>query len=231
MKLRTITLALSLLSTSVLAQDYQIQADIDYVKIDSSDTFVLNGTYYFDRVSTKNTAWAEAAFMGRKSNVNASYVNFDGDANGLNLGGELFSNNFYGALNMSYIDVDGGSSDTTFSGQFGYFFADDWLVAITGNEENFSDTLGIRTKYIATLGNDQFVNLEASYDDGSDNFGACADYYWTAQSSIGITLSDADDFDFGVQAQHFFTPAVALRVGYVARDGDDAFTIGLSGRF
>jgi len=231
MKLRTIALGLSLLSTSVLAQDFQTEIHVDYSTVDSFDVFALSGAYHFDRVKTDNTAWMEASFMGRKSNINAGYVNFDGDADGLSLGGQLYSDDFYGALNVTYVDVDGGSSDTTIGGEIGYFFGENWLVAISGQEDDFSDSLGIRTKYIAKLGNDQFFNFEAAYSDASEDFTIAGDYYWTAKSSVGLTLSDADGYDFGVQASHFFTPAVALRATYSALSGDDVIGVGITGRF
>lgn len=231
MKLTTIALGLSLLSTSVLAQDYQTQVKADYVTVDSADSYAVSGSYYFDRVSTKNTAWKEAAFMGRNSNVNASYLNFDGDADTLNLGAQFYTGNVYAALNVIHLDVDGAGSDTAVNGEIGYFFDDNWLVAISGNDEDFSDTLGIRTKYIASLSGDRFVNFEAAYSDASEDFVVSADYYWTAKSSVGLTLSDADGYDFGIQASHFFTPSVALRATFVATDADDVFGLGLTARF
>ena len=117
------------------------------------------------------------------------------------------------------------------SGEFGYLFAENWLVAITAQDEGFSDSLGVRTKYVAKLADGQFINLEASYDDASKDFIASGDYYWTAQSSVGVILSDTKGFDIGFQAQHFFTPSVALRVGYIVAEGDDVFSVGISGRF
>ena len=231
MKFTKLALSLSLLSTSVFAQDYQTEINASYGQIDSIDILSLSGSYYFDAVNTKNTAWAEAAFMGQKSNLNLSYLDFDGDVDQLSFGGQYYNNNVYAALNVNYVDIDGFGSDTSFSGELGYFFAEDWLVAISGNDEDFSDTLGIRTKYIATLGNGQFFNFEAAYSDASEDFTISGDYYWTEQSSIGLTLSDEDGYDFGVQASHFFTPSVALNVSYDAFENDDLISVGITGRF
>ena len=232
MKLRSIALGLTLLSTSVLAQDYQVQINGDYVDYDGRNTFSVRGTYHFDKVSTKDTAWAEAAFMGQKSNVKAAITDFDGDATSYLLGGEWFAdNNFYAALNMNYVDADGGYNDTTFTGEVGYFFADNWLVAITGNDDDFSDTLGIRTKYIHRLADSQFINFEAAYSDATDDFTVAGDFYWSPQSSVGLVLSDADEYRYGIRAQHFFTPAIALRLTFSDTKYDDIVSIGLTGRF
>ena len=231
MKLRTIALSLSLLSTSVLAQDYQTEVNVNYAKVDNFDIISLSGAYYFDAVNTENTAWAEAAFMGQKNNVNLSYVDFDGDADQISLGGQFYNNDIYASLNVNYVDVDGVGSDTIITGELGYFFSEDWLVAISGTDEDFSDTLGIRTKYIAKLDNNKFFNFEAAYSDATEDFTLVGDYYWTAKSSVGLTLSDQDGFDFGLQASHFFTPSVALNVTYSALENDDLIGVGITGRF
>lgn len=232
MKLRTIALSLSLLlSTGVSAQNYQTEVNANYATVDSFNIISLSGAYYLNSVSTDNTAWAEAAFMGQGSNLNLSYTNFDGDVDQFSFGGEFYKDNIFAALNINYIDVDGFDSDTVITGELGYFFAENWLVAISGSDEDFSDSLGIRTKYIATLENGKFLNIEAAYSDASEDFAIATDYYWTAQSSIGLTLSDADGFDFGIQASHFFTSSIALNVSYSALESDDLIDIGIKGRF
>jgi len=232
MKTRALVLGLSLLSASTFANNYVNQVDFDYATVDSADIIMLNATHYFDQVTTNGTAWAEAAYMGKNNNVAATYSYLDGDANALTLRGEYYSdNNFFGAIQANYVDVDNGGSDTSFSAEVGYFFKKNWLVAIQGNDEDFSDTLSIRTKYIASLESGAFANLEAIYSDATEDTVISGDYYWVAQSSIGATLSDADGYNFGLQAQHFFTPTIAARVSYVSLDADDLFSVGISGRF
>ena len=231
MKKNALLLGLSLLSTTALANDYNAQVDADFLTIDDVNVIGVEGTYYFDKVSTANTAWAEAAFMGRNNNASLAYVNFDGDGYALNLGGDYYHNNFFFALDATYSDYDFGDSETDFSGAVGYFFAKNWLVSVSGADEDFSDSLAVNTKYIATFDNGSFVNLEASFLNYDDDFTFTADYYWTAQSSVGVDLSTEEDYKFGVHAQHFFTPAISARVGFISFDYDDAFTIGLTGRF
>lgn len=231
MNTRALFIGLTLLSSSAFANDYNTQVDVTYGSIDNADIINVNGSYYFDQVKTANTAWAEADFMGRNTNVSASYTYFDGDANVFSVGGEYYQNNFFAALDVVYTDIDGASSETDFTGEVGYFFAKDWLVAVSGSDEDFSDSLVVRTKYIATLNNGAFVNLEASYLNADSDISASADYYWTAKSSVGATLSSEDDYDFGIRAQHFFTPVIAAHVSFDSFSYDDLISVGITGRF
>lgn len=231
MKTRALFLGLSLLSSSVLANEYNAQVDVNYATIDSFDIINVSGTYYLDKVTTDNTAWAEAAFMGKKSSISAAYTYFNGNAGALAIRGDYYRNNFFAALDVVYTDIDGASSETNFAGEVGYFFAKDWLVAVSGSDEDFSDSLVVRTKYIATLNNGAFVNVEASYINDDSDIAAAADYYWTAKSSVGLSLSTQDSYDFGVKAQHFFSPTISARVEYISFDFDNLVSVGITGRF
>lgn len=231
MKKTALLLGLSLLSSTAIANTYNAQVDVDYLKIDNFDVIGVEGSYYFDHVTTKNTAWAEAAFMGKNNRVSVGYLDLNGDAYTLNLGGDYYHNNIFVGLDVAYTDPDYDSSDTTLSAELGYFFAKDWLVLISGADEDFSDSLELSTKYIATLADGQFINIEASYLNLDSDFTASADYYWTAKSSVGLDLSTEEGYNFGVNAQHFFTPTIAARVSYISLDNDDAFAIGVTGRF
>ena len=231
MKKCTLLLGLSLLSSTALADNYNTQVDFNYLTVDDYNVINLEGTYYFDQVKTGNTAWAEAAFMGRNNSVSLGYTNFDSNADALSLSGDYYQKNVFVGLDVTYVDADGGYSDTSVSGEVGYFFAEDWLVSISGDDEDFSDSLALNTKYIKTLANGAFVNFEASYFNYDNDFAAAADYYWTARSSVGVSLSTQEGYNFGLNAQHFFSPAIAARVEFVSLDDDDALVFGVTGRF
>ncbi|MBU2870058.1 putative porin [Colwellia sp. E2M01] len=231
MKKTALFLGLSLLSSAALANNYNTQIDFDYLTADNYNEANLVGTYYFNNVSTANTAWSEAAFMGRNDNVSLGYTNNDGDAYSLTLGGDYYHENIFLGLDVTYTDVDGGDSDTGFTGEVGYFFAQNWLVSVSGSDEEFSDSLALNTKYIAVLSNGAFVNVEASYLNADSDFTAAADYFWTAQSSVGLSLKTEDDYNVGINAEHFFTPAIAANIEYVSYENDDTISVGLTGRF
>ncbi|XQW84058.1 putative porin [Thalassotalea piscium] len=232
MKTRAVLLGLSLLSSAAIANDYNTQIDLDYFSVDSFDTIKLEGTYYLNNVTTNNTAWSEAAFMGRNTSASLSYTDFDGDASELVLGGDFYRNDLFVGLDVTYFDVDGGDSDTGFVGEIGYFLDKNWMVSVSGADEDFSDSLALNTKYIATLSNGRFVNVEVSYLNFDNDFTAAADYFWTAQSSVGLSLSTEEGINGSVRAQHFFTPTISARLEYVSlENSDDGFLFGLTGRF
>jgi len=232
MKTRAALFGLSLLSSAVLANNYNTQIDLDYYKVDSFDTIKLEGTYYLNNVTTDNTAWSEAAFMGRNSSASLSYTDINSDAYKLVLGGDYYHNDLFVGLDIAYVDVDGGSSDTALSGEIGYFFDKNWLVSISGADEEFSDSLALNTKYIATLNDGAFINFEASFLNFDNDFTGAADYFWTPQSSIGLSLTTQDGTNGTIRAQHFFTPSISARIEYVSlENSDDGFLFGLTGRF
>jgi len=72
---KALLVALGLFATGVIASTYQTQVDLDYIDIeDTADSIGLTGTWHVEPVETENTAWAEAAFMGRKSNFSVNYA-------------------------------------------------------------------------------------------------------------------------------------------------------------
>ncbi|MDB2373750.1 putative porin [Psychrosphaera haliotis] len=232
MKTRALILSLSLLSSSAIANTYNNQVDVDYFSVESSNIIKLEGTHYLQSVSTNNTAWAEAAFIGRNTSVNVSYTDFDGDISNLVLGGDYYNNDLFFGLDVVYADVDGFDSDTSLVGEVGYFLKPNWMVSVAASEEDFSDTLVLSSKYIATLGDGQFVNFEVSYKNFDSDIVAAADYFWSPQSSIGVSLSSEESVNGTIRAQHFFTPSISARVEYVLLDGsDNGVLIGLTGRF
>ena len=102
---------------------------------------------------------------------------------------------------------------------------------MSANDESFSDSVALNTKYIATLSGGAFFNFEASYLNDHKDFTAAEDYYWTARSSVGLNLSTEEGYDFGIEAQHFFSPTISARIAYIALSNDDAVSVGVTGRF
>ncbi|MGB2739886.1 MAG: putative porin [Cognaticolwellia sp.] len=231
MKKSTLLLGLSLLSSSVLADNYNNQVDFNFLNVDDFNVISLEGTHYFDSVTTKNTAWAEAAFMGRNNSVTAGFTDFDSDAYSLSVGGDYYHKNIFVGVDVAFVDVDDSSNDTNLLVELGYFFAENWLVSVSGSDAGISKSFALNTKYIATLSGGAFLNFEASYLNDNDDLVAGADYYWTARSSVGLNLSTEDGYDFGLEAQHFFSPTISANITYTALDDEDAVSFGLTGRF
>ena len=148
-------------------------------------------------------------------------------------GGDYYINDIFVGLDVSHVDGELGYSDTSLYGELGYFVGKDWLVSVSGSDSDsdFTDSLALNTKYIATLDNGAFVNVEASFLNNDNDFNAAADYFWTAQSSAGLSLSTTEGYNFGINAEHFFTPAISAHIEYVSLDFDDAISVGVTGRF
>jgi hypothetical protein len=240
MKKNLLLISFSLLSASIFAQPYHSEVSVEYANSDDSiTTLSLQDSYYFDGVTIDNTAWAEAAFMGRNNSVSLDYTNYhyknsNIDSYSLNLNGDYHYNNIFIGASILYIDTElnGFSADDTIVGaELGYFFDKNWLVSVNANNDDFSNSLTINTKYIATLSEQSFINLEASLNNESNDLLAAADYYWSPQSSVGLVLSTDSNLNAGLRGQHFFTPTVSAQINYFSYDYDDIYSVGLTGRF
>jgi len=233
MKSKAILLGLGLLSSTAFADGFNTQVGLEYLDADGLDVWGVQGSYFFETVDSNKGPWAEAAFLGRNSNLSLGYIDFDGSIDAVVLGAELFgdkNSNFYGALSYVDYDSDFGVSGDVISGELGYFFDDNWLVAVgTSDEDDAPITL--RTKYLSNLGGGQFFNLEAAIDDESKDLSVSGDYYFTPQTSVGLQLSQAEGFDYGVKFEHFLTRNVGFNVTYTATDDENITGVGLTARF
>ncbi|AXY58157.1 putative porin [Acinetobacter chinensis] len=91
----------------------------------------------------------------------------------------------------------------------------------------------LRGKYVTQIGNN-YVNFEGLSSFGDETYYQLgADLYIDPTLSVGASFADStmDDFDtiFGVRAQKFFTPAIAVGVNYTTTDGADSY--GINGTF
>ncbi|EFF81126.1 hypothetical protein HMP0015_3389 [Acinetobacter haemolyticus ATCC 19194] len=105
-------------------------------------------------------------------------------------------------------------------------------AAIVSGEED-DTAVSLRAKYVTQLGG-YYTNFEAqSYFGDETTYRLAADLYLDPTLSVGVSIADstADDSDsiFSIRAQKFFTPQVAVGVGYTTIDGADSF--GINGTF
>lgn len=234
MKSRALLVGLGLLSSSAFAGNYDVEVNVDYFDDDGVDIIGASGAFYFDQVNTRGTALGESAFMGRNSNVSLEYIDFDGDVTVTGAFAEFFgdeNNNLYGRVGYLNADSDIGGSDDAIYGELGYFFADNWLVSIATTDSDGADPVILATKYVAELGGGQFFNVEANYNDESEDFSVKGDYYFNPETSVGLQLSDNDNFEYGVSFQHFFTSRVAFGVSHESYEDGDVTGVSLTARF
>ncbi|NAR47407.1 putative porin [Acinetobacter haemolyticus] len=105
-------------------------------------------------------------------------------------------------------------------------------AAIVSGEED-DTAVSLRAKYVTQLGG-YYTNFEAqSYIGDETTYRLAADLYLDPTLSVGISIADstADESDsiFSIRAQKFFTPQVAVSVGYTTIDGANSY--GINGTF
>ena len=221
------------------AQDYQMEAGASYIDLDGDDSAVgVDFTYYLETVSTANRPLAEAYFLGRNSNLGASYATADeADLDVIAVGGEFWFQDIYVAAALSQED-DGVDTFDDYLVRAGYMLQDGALVYIGFDDgDSFIDpTYHIGAKYVGKLG-ENFVNLEADLasNDGDNTLSLLGDYFFTTEFSAGVRVSESDasgvDTEFGVGAKYFFTPTISGEVEYSTQDSFDTIGLRVAARF
>ena len=222
------------------AQDYNVEIGGSYIDFDGDDhALKLDATFHFDTVNTAGRPLTEAAFMGRNSNVFASYESFDDlDIDEFNIGGELWLEDIY--LSATYTDLSGDDSfdESSYELRVGYMLGDDFLVSLgyEDGDERDDETISLAAKYVGQIG-DNFINVEGGIfnTDGDNLFALSGDYYFTREFSVGLRLADSDESGFktiyGIASRYFFTPTISGEVEYLTQDSDDQFTLRVAARF
>lgn len=258
MKLRILTVLVSMLSASAMANTFQNQSSVDYGSLDSAggdvSAWTLNHQYYLSSVDQNDSApWAEAGFVGRASSVNATFARTTIDTafgefsgNGWGIGGEYMDSrhDFYASANLM---MENGSSANELSASAGFFVQKNWLVKadVFRNKDDDGETsndYGISTKALLPVMNGDFLVLNAAWRqyEATDSNGIelGADYYVRPYLSFGVEYSndsDESDSSYGVNSQYFVNSNFALRGSLTRVDfGDEnetALQLGASYRF
>lgn len=245
-----------LLPTLALANSYNGEIDVGYVDngisvlhstypLHETTSIYLNGRYHFTPVDITNKPMAEAAFLQKRSYINAGYTDWDIDvANGASGNIQNIGFGFYIPSTMFYLgvqhiryDYDFSDSDNNTQFELGITPIDGLLVSTLHYEDSDDYEANIHAKYVLPLTGDTAINLEAGYQDVEDgdaviNF--AADYYFTNSFSVGASVTDYEDgSDYSIRTRYFFNDSFSL-VGEFASDSetdDESFSIGAAFRF
>jgi len=262
MKRTLIATALTLSSAGVFANSFQNETNLDYrwgdVLNADLKAYSLSHQFYLSPVSTANNMpLAEAGFLSRSSSVlvGYDYAKFDfgnlGDTSlsAWSVGGEYrdVSHNFYASLLWTEFN---NSSDRAIETSLGYYLDPSWLVKLDiehlrPDGEGSVTQYGVSTKKLMTLGNGDFMSVEASYMDMANTslgrFGVAADYYFGQNLSLGLAYDwltkgvfDAESDAFTVRGNWYVMPNLALKAGVTfdsVDTGDDLYHVGASYRF
>ena len=192
----------------------------------TSDTIGLAGEYYVPN----SQLYFSAAINNTQfdSKVSAAGVSFSTDDSG----------NGY-AVEVGFLPVTGlllaiGATDMEESvdpvqvAQLG-FISTAGVAAAAGEDT----AVTLRGKYVTRLGNNDY-NFESKVVIGEETaYRLSADFYLDPTLSFGASVADStfDDSDtvFGLRAQKFFTPTMALGLGYTTTDGANSY--GINGTF
>jgi len=232
---------------------------------DTDNQFELKGTFYFNPVATKNAPLNEAAFLGHNSNAYLGYTyNYleskpilttksEADLHTIYGGIEYFVEQFYlnGELGFGQSEIkvtspvgsETNDSDvTTYRALAGYMPLSNLLLAAgidgyQGDGDLEDNRFAVRAKYVAPMGQGQFLNVEADGAFGDeDEVTIAADYYFDQAFSLGAAYNIEDDGEddvdfFSIRSKYFINSnfAVGGEVGF----GDDvqAFNINATYRF
>lgn len=240
--LKQIALAAALAATFGTANAYQAEINASYENTDIDysegvDTYSIGGKYYLNGVQHKNGPLAEAAFLGKASNIGLAYANAGTDEDGyeleidsIGINGEFFIPNtqFYvaGSLNRSEITVEtdfGKYSDdnTGYAIEAGYLPINGLLLAAGIAKENVAAHQVGKNGFINTystasaVADDTAVTLRAKYVTQIGN------HYTNFEASSAF----GDETAYGVAADLYIDPT--LSVGLAINDAtlDDFDTV------
>jgi len=226
-----------------IADAYQAEVGATAIRFDVNgvsshvNSYEAEGKYYFKLVKTDNVPLAEAAYLGKNSNAFISYLK--NRARGYN--SEVYSGGVevYIPENFLYVKVEGvhqeypSNSDTSVNTTLGLTPVDGLRLATTWNSDE-SYHANLDAKYVTSVGNGQYINVEASLAD--TDFGTYkligGDYYFDNTFSVGAEISD-DDFgtNYLVRTRKFFTESFSGELNYADTQAGNLVALGVNYRF
>ena len=249
-------------SAAVSAEEYQtfvgLNADHYRASGDSETTWHLNGTYFFDKKITLGPL-DQFEYINKVTNVSASFSRAF-DTNTTRIGGEYFaenglvvsaahtrssgdyvnevglgylvSNNFIVRVNA--VKPEDESTDFMFSASYNHQLQGNDYVGFTAYADDEFDYFGISSKYFASLGEGRFIAAGIALDDndGSSDWSAEADYYFSKMTSVGLSYDKGDNYS--LNAKHFFNTNWALEARFASNADTSArkvYSLGVTGQF
>ena len=249
-------------SAAVSAEEYQtfvgLNADHYRASGDSETNWKLDGTYFFDKKVTLGPL-DQFEYINKVTNVSASFRR-EFDTNITRIGGEYFaenglvvsaahsrasgdyvnevglgylvSNNFIVRVNA--VKPEDESTDFMFSASYNHQLQGNDYVGFTAYADDEFDYFGISSKYFASLGEGRFIAAGITLDDndGSSDWSAEADYYFSKMTSVGLTYNKADSYS--LNAKHFFSQNWAVEARFASNTDDSTlktYSLGVTGQF
>lgn len=248
MKLKLFFAGMALVSSGfTMADTYQSEVGLSAVRWDldglnsSSNNYEVNGKYYFNAVKTDNLPLAEAAYLGKNSNVFAAYSRsysngFLADNKVLSGGVEVYipESFLYVKVDAAHYSYEHGiDSDNNAVTTIGLTPLNGLLVTTSWDSDE-SYHANIAAKYVTAIGSGHFINVEASLAD--TDFGTYkaigGDFYIDNTFSVGALISDDDTgTDYTVRTRKFFSEQFSGELAYTDANFGNEVSLGVSYRF
>lgn len=238
-------------SQAVLAQDYQMEAGVNYTSFDydagGDDSAIgVDFRYNFETVSTSGKPLTEAQFLGRNGGANFAYSTQDkADTTTIRVGADYWFEDIYVSANLVNTDASWtGDKETGINVKVGYMLNDGLRVHAGLSTQTEVDGFGlvdetgisIGAKYVSQLG-DNYINLEGEITnvDSEQLFNVAGDYFITNEISVGAEVAESsisgDKTLFGVNAKYFFIPTVSGELSYTTKDSNNTIGLRVAARF
>jgi hypothetical protein len=252
MKLKNLVAVFTIFASGgAIADSYKADVGFKASRIDhdgfssKSSVYGLKGTFYFEAVETANVPFAEAAFLGKNSNVYAGTTHIDDKyafiADVHRAGAEFF-------IPENFLYVNGGVTRSKYPNAHEW----DWYTSVgltpidgllitTNYVHDQGYDPNINAKYVTALGNDQFINLEASFED--TDFGnytkVGGDFYFDRSLSVGGSLMHASasalskdsENIYELRTRKFFSEQFSGDLSLTSSDNVKSVTLGVNLRF
>jgi len=246
MKLKLFVAALGVaVSGFAMADSYQTEISVGALRYDSDvsddklNAYELNGVYHFNAVNTANLPLAEAAYLGKNSNVFGGMLDRPRQDGWPKYQSYQVGAEFYIPENFLYVKAGvvrnslGGDHDNDWFTSVGITPIDGLLITTQYYHDAGYDA-NIHAKYVTDVGAGQFINVEAGLTD--TDFGTEAyiggDYYFDNTFSVGAKIKDNDaDTEYTLRARKFFTEKFSADAFYSDADVGSTIGLGLAVRF
>ena len=246
MKLKLLIAALSVaVSGFAIADSYQSEISIGASRYDEnginskSDSYILEGIYHFNAVDTTNLPLAEAAYLGKNSNVFAGIIDVPRHNDNPSQQSYIVGAEFYIPENFLYVRA-GAVRHKVRGGQDNDWFTAVGVTPIDGllvTTQYFHDAgydANIHAKYVTDIGNGQFINVEAGVADTDSGTSALigGDYYIDNSFSVGAEVVDSDGGDeYSLRTRKFFSESFSGELSYTDTEAGNLVNLGLAVRF
>jgi hypothetical protein len=211
---------------SSFTQAYQFETSATYTDYyDGLFTSTeYSGTYHFAQVITDATPLAEAAFLGKNSNINFRYADFESDdfdtQDSSFVSASYYIPNSIFFTSVSYSEDDDENNATL---NLGITPVDGLLITTQHDKDADEYNENLYAKYVTLLNGDQALNLEGlvSKDEETDttNYVLMGDFYFNQRFSLGAVFSDDDIGNtYGARLQHFFVENASIKAEYYYLD-------------